>query len=83
MAQVIYDAAEEKINKKSVYVGLDTKIGRALYLLTYPAGIFRFGYVFGVLGICFYEGAKWLKVLEDKAKKIKSRLNNSGAEERT
>ncbi|QQG43853.1 MAG: SDR family NAD(P)-dependent oxidoreductase [Candidatus Roizmanbacteria bacterium] len=71
VAQVIYDIAEGKNIKKVVHVGLDTHIGRILYLLTYPLFPYRFDILFGVGSIAFYKGAGWAQLFADRLQKMK------------
>lgn len=46
VADVIFRIAEGDIKKNTVLVGLDAKIGRILYLLTYPLAGYRFDILF-------------------------------------
>lgn len=66
VAQVIYDVAEGKIDKTTVLVGLDTKIGRFLYLLTYPLLPYRFDILFFLGSTAVYQSARLVQKLRDR-----------------
>lgn len=65
VAEVIYKAAEGEIDKRTILVGADAKIGRALYLLTYPLAPYRFDYLFAAGSYLFYQAARLVKTLKD------------------
>lgn len=66
VAQVIYDVAEGKIDKTTVRVGTDTKIGRTLYLLTYPLLPYRFDMLFFLGSSAVYQSARLIQKLKDR-----------------
>lgn len=55
VANVIYDIAEGRKKGSPVYVGLDTQIGRALYLVTSPTIFFRSDMLFFFGSTLFYK----------------------------
>ena len=65
--EVIYKIAEGEIDKNTVLVGADAKIGRALYLLTYPLVAYRFDYLFAAGSYLFYQGARLAKALRGQS----------------
>lgn len=67
VAEVIYQVAEGKINGTTIYVGLDTKIGRVLYLLTYPLAGDRLYSLFFAGSTIFYQLAKWINTLRNRS----------------
>lgn len=69
VAEVIYQVAEGKIGGTTVYAGWDTKIGRALYLLTYPLAGYRLDSLFFAGSTLFYQMARGVNILRDKASK--------------
>lgn len=66
VAEVIYQAAEGRIKGRTIYVGWDTKIGRALYFLTYPLAGYRLDAFFFAGSTIFYQVARGINVLRRK-----------------
>lgn len=66
VAQVIYEVAEGKIDKTTVRVGTDTKIGRTLYLFTYPFFPYRFDMLFFLGSSAVYQSARLIQKLKDR-----------------
>lgn len=69
VAEVIYQITEGKIRGTTVYTGLDTKIGRFLYVLTYPLGVLRWDYLFLPASTIFYKMATLGNVLRNSLKR--------------
>lgn len=65
-AEVIYQVAEGRINSTTVYVGWDTKIGRVLYLLTYPLAGYRLDSLFFTGSAIFYQFATWVNMIRGR-----------------
>jgi len=66
VAEVIYQVAEGRIKGTTVYVGWDTKIGRALYLLTFPLAGYRLDSFFFATSTLFYQVARGINILKGK-----------------
>lgn len=71
VAETIYEVAEGRNKNNIVRVGLDSHIGRILYLVTFPFYPYRFDILFGVGSIAIYGNAKWAKILCDRLQKLK------------
>lgn len=69
VAEIIYEVAEGKIKGSPVCVGLDTKIGRALFLATYPTIAYRWDGLFYAGSSLFYQFAIWAGMLRRKLHK--------------
>lgn len=72
VADKIYDIAEGKNKSNTVRTGIDTHLGRALYILTWPFYPYRFYILFGLSSHLVFESAKWGQLLMDRAHKLKS-----------
>lgn len=66
VAEIVYQVAEGRIKGTTIYVGWDTKIGRMLYLLTYPLAGYRFDAFFFTGSTLFYQFARGIKALRGK-----------------
>lgn len=66
VADVIYRVAEGDIKSKTIYIGLDTKIGRLLYLLTYPLAGFKSYTLFFGISTLLYETRAAINFLKQK-----------------
>lgn len=55
VANIIYDIAEGRRKGSPVYIGLDTQIGRLLYLVTYPTFFLRSDMLFFYGSTLFYK----------------------------
>lgn len=66
VAKVIYQAAEGRIKGTTIYVGWDTKIGRALYFLTYPLAGYRLDALFFAGSTLFYQVTRGVNILRGK-----------------
>lgn len=66
VAEVIYKIAEADTNKTTVLVGLDAKLGRALYLLSFSIGFYRSHHLFLVGSTLVYQVARLIEGLKEK-----------------
>lgn len=66
VADVVFRIAEGDIKKNTVLVGLDAKIGRILYLLTYPLAGYRFDILFFGGSFAVYKLAEFKERLRKK-----------------
>ncbi|MCL5970431.1 MAG: SDR family oxidoreductase [Patescibacteria group bacterium] len=77
VAEAIYEVAEGRNKNNIVRVGLDSHIGRILYLVTFPFYPYRFDILFGVGSIAIYESAKWAKILHDQFQRLRANHDSS------
>lgn len=66
VAEVIHQVAEGRIKGTTIYVGWDTKIGRALYFLTYPLAGYRLDALFFAGSTLFYQVTRGVNILRGK-----------------
>lgn len=70
VAEAIYEVAEGRIKGTTVYVGLDTQIGRLLFLLMYPLAGYRLDSLFFAGSTIFYKFAAWGNMIRGKFDKV-------------